>query len=65
LSKINLCVILIKNGGMNISMKDVPEEMKDYMLALIDSFSKCEWEKFDKALAGLTKSREEHVFKHA
>ena len=40
-------------------MTDIPEEMKDHFLALIDSFAKQDWEKFDKALAGLTKSREE------
>jgi len=38
----------------------ISEEMKDHMLALIDSFAKCDWERFDKALAGLVKSRANH-----
>lgn len=44
-------------GAIKMNSK-IPEEMKDHMLALLDSFTKCEWEKFDKSLAGLVKSRE-------
>ena len=37
----------------------ISEELKDHMLVLIDSFTKGDWNKFDKALAGLVKSRKE------
>ncbi len=48
-----------KIGRRGRRLTDIPEEMKDHLLALIDSFAKQDWPKFDKALAGLTKSREE------
>jgi len=48
-----------KTGRSCRSLTVIPEEMQDHMFALMDSFYKCEWEKFDKALAGLVKSRKE------
>lgn len=49
-------------GGIEMT-DEIPEEMKDQMLALIDNFYKKEWQKFADNLDGLKKSTKEMLNK--